>query len=184
MTEATGVQDNKTAIRVGTPLPVDVFVTLGNLLELAYPGTTIQATPPKARWEDTYTEFIIDRSKRVEVSPEQVADAVEESDGEDVEVIGFDDDGHVQFSTPDEASLALGHIAASMLDHSGAVNYLEAEVRDAEGNRYVVCAARSKGQTPHALKTAAEEKLAEAEATIADLRKRVASLEKNSEKHV
>ena len=91
------------------------------------------------------------------------------------EILGADDhdhDGAITRSgpgkltvTPDDAWDELALFAYVVLTASGAINYVEREVTDREtGERFVVIAARSPGQTPHVLRMKAERGLQEANA--------------------
>lgn len=100
-----------------------------------------------------------------------------EGDGS-VDVTGFNG-GTLTVSTPKGATQALAEWAHTILSGTdGAVNYVEQEVFDEKsGRRFVVTACWSTGQTPHALRAAAERRAFDAEARAAELEARITELE-------
>lgn len=151
-------------IRIGAPLPLDIAGNVISAIGALYPNTTMSTNTGR----DALV-FNIPNGDR-EAADERLNDIekAEPVTGPDTDFIGFEG-GAVVTSTPEEASLAMGNLAASMLVVEGAVNYLEAEVRDSDGQQYVVCAARSKGQTPHKLRLKAEAAREAAEQKVSDL---------------
>lgn len=159
-------------IRLGVPLPADVFATLLMLIGKAWPDAAIISDPERAgvprefwpRWSSGEQLIRVDTARRPKaVSKKAAQEAVAEHAAEEGEYVpttsGIGDDGWVKLSAPEELSHLLGAMCHRILEGTeGVVNYLEWEVGDAEtGTRTVVSAARSKGQTPHALRQAAEQ---------------------------
>lgn len=153
-------------IGIRTPLPLDVSSTIIRAIGAVYPGAKIRTDGRR----NELTLLIPDAERNRQGRKRDIVKALVEPDEHtrDANFEGFDD-GSVRFSTPEDASLALGTIAKAMLDADGTTNYLEASVHDEEGNTYVVCAARSSGQTPHALRLAAEARADRAESRLAEL---------------
>lgn len=90
-----------------------------------------------------------------------------------LEQIGEDEDGRATLtvSTPEEAGQAISAWAHLMLADSEAENYLEWTISGTDPDtgkplRYVICVANSPSQTPHALRKAAEKKLAAVRAIV------------------
>ncbi len=161
--------DDVTKIEIGLPLPIDVASTLMSTISVVYPGAMIR-TDGRDR---TITMTIPNTGRRATIPKRKVKAALVTAD-ENAEAnlhnVGeVDGQLSVDLGLPEAMSLELAHIAAGMLSAEGTVNYLEAECRDGDGNRYVVCAARSQGQTPHALRLAAEKRAEMAEARLAEM---------------
>lgn len=155
--------DARVRVDLGLPLPIDVASTIGNLIDAAYPGTVIDTTAGYGVMRLLLPEH---RGRAKKVNRRAVAAAVVEPSELPLEVTGWQPtEGGVQasFSAPEQLVCAMLRLVKSVLDGTdGAVNYVEQEVVDREApyNRYVVIAARSSGQTPHALRQAAEARLA------------------------
>lgn len=171
-------------INVELPLPLEVAGALMELIGTAWPDAMVST-------ERRFGDFNGDRALSMRVNhrrrPKKVskrkaaaivgqnADQADEATAAgvgDADFLGFDD-GWVSLAAPAELSLHLGSVCAHLLDaNEDAVNYLEWEVREparddgTPGARYVLSAARSKGQTPHALHTRARDELADLRAKI------------------
>lgn len=154
--------DDWTEVNIAAPLPLDVAGTLLSLIGAAYPSCVINTAGAKDRWSDRpeyALQLRIDPTERAKrVTKKQAAELVD--DASDVDVLGFDD-GWLSTATPDELGLALGGIAHAMFTATdGAINYVEWQVHTKDkDHRYVLSVAKSKGQTPHAMLTAAKERL-------------------------
>lgn len=172
-------------IRVETPLPMEVAGTLMQLIGTAWPDAMVRTDAGRA------LTMVVDHTRRPKKVTKKATKAIvagqaaEQDEAVaagvgDSDFLGFND-GWVTLAPPEELSLHLGAVCARMLESAeGAVNYLEWEVREparddgTPGARYVLSAARSKGQTPHALRTRAETELADLRAR---LRQEAAGLE-------
>lgn len=147
-------------IRVATPLPSNVVLTLGALIEAAWPNSQL------AMNEDRLTNqivFRIDNGSRQAVPDEDAAALLLPAGPGDVDITGLGPDG-VSVLTPVEvAANLLPAIKAAFEEFPDAENYLEIPIYDpADGTRYILNFARSKDQTPHELRMAAERELADA----------------------
>lgn len=162
-------------ISLGLPLPVDVFATLGDLINKAWPGASIITDPENAGvpqrvrsqfgWGhgSQYQLIRIDTGRAPKRVSKKAATEVVEANAaetEPLDFLGFDDEGWVKMAPPEELSLHLGAIGRRLLEcYPDAINYVEWQIVDREDNhrRYVLSVARSKGQTPGALRQKAEE---------------------------
>lgn len=157
-------------IRIGLPLPVDVFATLGNLIDKAWPGADIITDPEKAGvprefwpgWRGGEQLIRIDTTRKPKAvskkaAQETAAENYVEDDEERLTTGGIDEDGWVKMSAPEDLQMHLGLVAHTILEGTqGALNYLEWQMSDPDGNTTVLSVARSKGQTPHQLRMKAE----------------------------
>jgi hypothetical protein len=175
-------------IALGMPMPVDVFATLGDLINKAWPGADIivdaaaAGVPPEVMnqlgigWGGIRGAQIIRiptsrKGRRIAKRDAQaiVEENTRELDAEDgrLNFEGFSESGVGFSGMPEELQLRLGDKGMAILAaHEGAINYVEWEVRATDGTGAVLCIARSKGQTAHALRTKAEDKIARALARI------------------
>lgn len=153
-------------IRVAGPLPMGVAGALMQLIGSAWPESVIDTSgrgdrrrPRRVHYgQDALVMLVPPKAaKRVTKKAAKAIRAEAEEAEETGELFGFDG-GWVKIAPPEELGLYLGSVAKAMLDaHEDAVNYVEWEVRDRESlERTVLSVARSKGQTPHALRMAAE----------------------------
>ena len=143
--------DDRVPIRIEGPLPANIAGALMNLIGSAWPDAMIQT--------DSSSRIALD----MRVPNESAKTLDQEFIDEIVKDAGSDDglefnglrDGWVAFAPPEELCLYLGQVCHSLLEASeGAVNFLEWVVttgKDPDDPRYVLSAARSKGQTPSAL---------------------------------
>lgn len=156
-------KENWTPIRIEAPLPLDLAGALMQLIGTAWPEAVVTESsgyrkfglemlvPPRQKHKVTKREA---DAIRDETAPTD-ADAT-------AEFLGFrwDDEGHAWLSMapPEDLCLYLGEIGHRIIEaYADAVNYLEWEIRTKDGdNRYVLSVARSKGQTPGALRKKAE----------------------------
>jgi hypothetical protein len=148
-----------TPIRIEGPLPNMVAVALIQAIGNMWPEATIQGNasrhlaldmrvPPNTQPEDLDQEFI-----------DQIRKNVDEGH-EDLEFLGFRD-GWVAFAPPEELCLHLGNVAHSIFKshEPDAINHVEWEVKtgnEADDPSYVLSISKSKGQTPLAMRKAAE----------------------------
>ena len=154
-------------IRIRQPLPLDVAGNLIKAIGTMYPDAQIVLS-------EHGPDLVIDLGTRTaRHSKKRIA--AEMDDGEPVDAgFSFTPDG-VKVSTPQEATLALAEWAYIMLTaHEDAFNYVEQTVTlpadgDREAKRLLLTACWSKGQTPHALRMAAEERAEKAEARLREL---------------
>jgi hypothetical protein len=149
--------DATTDIRVATPLPSSVLMTLGRLIDLAWPGAELAAG------NHGEITFRVNTGATADVGVDEVAAAKVEPRESDVLINELGPQG-VSLATPAEfAAALLPVLKASFQENPDAENYLETTVTDRDDHsRYVMIFARSQRQTPHELRMAAEKKLATA----------------------
>ena len=159
-----GMNPTSVDIKVATPLPASVLLTLGSLLEAAYPGTQLATNDDRHRDQ---VVFRIDSAARVDVDDETARGLRVEPGTEDLDVLALGPEG-VKTLTPELiADSFVPVIKAAFEQNPDAANYLEFTLRDSEhGNRYLLTFCRSAGQTPHELRMLAERKLEQARAGI------------------
>lgn len=179
-------------IRVETPLPMEVAGTLMQLIGTAWPDAQIRTDGGRMAFGGRALTMLVDHRRRPKKVTKKAAKAIVGQNADqadeaaaagvgDAEFLGFDD-GWVSMSAPEELQLHLASVCMHLLDgNEDAVNYLEWEVRtratdDAPARSFVLSAARSKGQTPHALRTRAETELADLRAQVRDLSTRIEAL--------
>lgn len=172
-------------IAIGMPIPVTVFATLGDLISKAWPGAVIITDPEAAQVPADvrrYVGYSRDVSllripkrapKRVsKKAAEEIADAnAREADGEPVDFMGFHSEENstwVRMAPPEELGAFLSDVGIRLLDSvEGAINYVEWECVDRETHaRTVLSVARSKGQTPGALRKRAEARVEDLERAL------------------
>ncbi|HEY1178473.1 MAG TPA: hypothetical protein VGF17_20140 [Phytomonospora sp.] len=166
-------------IVVGGPLPMDVATTLMQLIGAAWPSAVIDTSGRHAgqlsRWDSPALVMLIDPKARAKrVTKKQVAEAKQYDDGEGGSLVAItEEDGHTVVKmgdTPEELQLFLGGVAHDLFAQIGGDNYVEWTVRTGDGaHTYVLSIARSKRQTPHALRTKAEKDLEELRAAVRDI---------------
>lgn len=155
--------EDLTDIRIDGPLPASVVGTLIKLIGAAWPDA-MMADPG--------------RGGGLLFKVRGKAKKVKKKNLKQLKMKPIEDDTLVNTAGPDGISVAPPEVlAAAMLDgaraafseYPDAENYLESVVIDREENkRYVMIFARSKEQTPHELRMAAEQKLTTARADVAD----------------
>lgn len=141
-------------IKVATPLPSSVLLTLGNLIEAAWPGAEL------ADNEDRFTSQVIFRvntSARHVIEDAAAAALLIEPGEDDLEITALGPKG-VNTITPEIiAQNFVPVIKAAFENFPDAANYLEMPLRDpADGHRYLLTFCRSAAQTPHELRLKAE----------------------------
>jgi hypothetical protein len=156
--------ETTTDIKVATPLKSSVLLTLGNLIDAAWPGSQLVTN------EDPFTKqviFRIENAARVDVEDEDAADMRVESDEFDLDILALGPEG-VKTLTPEFiGSNFLPVIKAAFEQNPEAENYLEFTLNDPEDHqRYLLTFCRSAQQTPHELRMRAEQALVEARAKI------------------
>jgi hypothetical protein len=177
-------------IEVGTPLPLSVAATLVQLVGAAWPNSVlITKDHPRFGWApETALVMLVDHRKAPKRVGKRAAAAlaaeVAPEPGEDVPFGGFtEEDGRLVMhaGSPEDLQKELGAIVHTLMSAypvEQAPNYLEWTLdwpgdEDHPRARYVLCAARSAQQTPHALRAQAEAELARERAAHAALRARV-----------
>jgi hypothetical protein len=176
MTRARRTPD-PTRIAIDLPLPLDVAGTLSALIGLAYPSAKIDTRGGRQLW------FMVDGADRARMPGKKRAAAVKEYAPEDPveggDVTHVDGTGW-SVAPHEDVALALADMVTRILDADGEAgeNYLEWQLSDRKdpSKQYVVYAARSKAQTPHALRTAAERALAQCQRELADARAELGTL--------
>ncbi|MET4144271.1 hypothetical protein [Arthrobacter sp. UYCo732] len=151
-------------IRIATPLPSSVLLTLGALLDSAYPGAQLATNDEKYRDQ---VIFRVDNAKRQTVDDVTAADLRVEPSGEDLDIIALGPEG-VRTLTPEFiADSFLPVIKAAFEMNPEAENYLEFTLIDKEDHhRYLLTFCKSAHQTPHELRKLAEQDLADARGVI------------------
>lgn len=167
-------------IAVGLPLPINIVATLGDLIDKAWPGAQIITNAEGAgvpidvrnRWPvRDFMLIAVPKRAPKRVSKKDAAAAAAANDlepGEEAADLTGLDDEWVTIAPPEELGAFLGAAGRHMLAaFEDATNYVEWEVIDREtGERTVLSVARSKGQTPGALRVKAEEQLAALRARV------------------
>ncbi|GAA4035002.1 hypothetical protein GCM10023063_19140 [Arthrobacter methylotrophus] len=153
-----------TDIKVATPLKSSVLLTLGNLIDAAWPGSQLVTN------EDPYTKqviFRVDHSARVDVDDTAAADMLVEPDEFEVDIVSLGPEG-VKTLTPEFIGANfLPVIKQAFEQNPEAENYLEFTLIDKEDHqRYLLTFCRSAQQTPHELRMLAEQELTEARGKI------------------
>lgn len=151
-------------IIVRTPLPASVVATLGSLIEAAWPGTELGAAPSGS---NQIIFQVPDQRPRVVTSSAAAELAASSPADGDMVVYELSPEG-ISVGTPIEIAQALlPIIQASFEANPEAPNYLEMPIRDPQANcTYLLTFCRSAAQTPHELRTIAEEKLRTSRAEI------------------
>ncbi|HEX9088891.1 MAG TPA: hypothetical protein VF867_15340 [Arthrobacter sp.] len=150
----TDAPDTTIDIKVSTPLPSNVVMTLGALIDAAWPDSQLAFN------EDRFTNQVIYRinnASRRAVPDEEAAALHVEPATDGIDIIGLGPEG-VSMLTPSQvAANLLPVIKTAFEEFPDAENYLEMPIIDPETHhRYVLTFARSKEQTPHALRMVAE----------------------------
>lgn len=151
---------NSTDVEIRLPLPLDLAGTLLNLIGAAYPKAQVRmsgshmtvAIDPADRIPDGDLETYLESFTPSMLEP-GVGETLLQRDG---------------VSAPEWLAHVLGEIAQAALDN--APNYIEAPLRlTATSGEMVMTVARSEGQTPHALRMAAEARVSQLEDKLKDL---------------
>lgn len=151
-------------IKVATPLPSSVLLTLGALLDAAYPGAELATNDEPYR---NQVIFRIDNAKRQAVDDGMAAELRLEPSDDDLDIISLGPEG-IKTLTPEFiGSNFLPVIKAAFEQNPDAANYLEFTLIDSEDHhRYLLTFCRSAQQTPHDLRLKAEQALEEARGRI------------------
>lgn len=151
-------------IKIATPLPSSVLLTLGALLDAAYPGAELATNDEPYR---NQVIFRVDNAQRQTVDDATAADLRVEPGDDDLDIMALGPEG-VQTITPEIIGASfLPVIKAAFERNPDAANYLEFTLLDPEGrHRYLLTFCRSAQQTPHELRLKAEQELTEARAKI------------------
>jgi hypothetical protein len=156
--------ETTTDIKVATPLKSSVLLTLGNLIDAAWPGS--QLVTNDERYRDQVI-FRIDNAARVDIADAE-AEALRIEPGEfEVDIVALGPEG-VKTLTPEFiGSNFLPVIKEAFEQNPEAENYLEFTLIDKEDHqRYLLTFCKSKYQTPHELRMKAEQELADARSQI------------------
>ncbi|MCC3292521.1 hypothetical protein [Arthrobacter sp. zg-Y1110] len=154
-------------ICIATPLPSSVLLTVGGLIDAAWPGAEL-ATNHDGRVNQVI--FRIRNRPARTVTPEEAEALIlePEPDG-DVQVTSMGPAGVSVLTPADVAANLLPVIEQAFEEFPEAENYLEMPVRDPKsGHRYLLTFCRSAGQTPHELRSIAEAKLEKAYGDCSD----------------
>lgn len=156
--------ETTTDIRVATPLKSSVLLTLGALIDAAWPGSQLVTN------EDPYAKqviFRVDHSTRVDVEDADAAGMRVEPGEFDVDVVSLGPEG-IKTLTPDVIGENFLPVIKEAFElNPEAENYLEFTLIDKEDrHRYLLTFCRSAQQTPHELRMLAEQELTEARGKI------------------
>jgi hypothetical protein len=158
------VPETTTDIKVATPLKSSVLLTLGNLIDAAWPGSQLVTnTDPYAQ----QVIFRVDHAARVDVEDADAADMLVEPDEFEVDIVALGPEG-VKTLTPEFIGANfLPVIKEAFAKNPEAENYLEFTLIDKEDHhRYLLTFCRSAQQTPHEMRMLAEQELTEARGKI------------------
>ena len=137
---------SETTITIGLPLPLDVFATLCNLVESAYPNSKVKMGYRTA-------DVIINDTERVE-DPVDLIEAKQFASKFSLDALfeGVSDES-MKLVLPEYLAKTFATMFIRLFaDNPLAINYLEMLVDSPDDEqRYAVHIARSKGQTPHEL---------------------------------
>lgn len=156
--------ETTTDIKVATPLKSSVLLTLGALIDAAWPGSQLVTN------EDPYTKqviFRVDHSARVDIDDADAADMVVEPDEFEVDIVSLGPEG-VKTLTPEFIGANFLPVIKEAFEmNPEAENYLEFTLIDKEDHqRYLLTFCRSAQQTPHELRMLAEQELDDARSKI------------------
>lgn len=155
----------------GRAIPFDVIGSLMPAIGHLWPGAKMG--PGQSTFGHTDgVSIIIPADERAKPMTKAAARKIKKHRDEetgDAGVIGYGADG-LTATTPEDYRRRLGEWAYMMLTGvDGAINYVEQGVTAPDGRALVVIAAWSEGQTPHALRMAAEKRADAAEARLRDV---------------
>jgi hypothetical protein len=167
-----------TRLAIDLPLPLDMVGTVMGLIGAAYPTAKLDT-----RGGHQLVALIPESARARKVS-KKAAEALKEPAPDDPtengDLASINADGSFGLIPHEEVRMRLAEMMARVLDADGGAgeNYIEWAVHDLEdpSNRYVLYAARSRKQTPHALRQRAEADLAAARAEVEQLRAEVAGV--------
>jgi hypothetical protein len=156
------MSDDLTEIRIGLPLPMDITGTLLNVIGLTWPGAVIKGGDDMPTVPRHMVVGIPDKQRHKSVkAAEKYAKRKEFLDANaDADITELDPSG-VGFSWPQWLAAQWVAMARQCWEKfPDASNYLQSEILDKDTKqRYVFYVAKSKGQTPHQLRDAAEKRL-------------------------
>ncbi|MFS0885354.1 hypothetical protein [Aeromicrobium sp. 179-A 4D2 NHS] len=154
-----------TVVNIDLPLPMDVVGHLLGAFGAIYPGS-------KVAMGGRGLSINLHEGDRPAV-PEaletiQPAD-LPHDDEDDVLLTGTRDDGTIRFAPPERIAQILTNWGRTILDQNDAPNFVEMQLIDNEtGEEYVTSVARSKGQTPHQMLAAANERADDARTLLTE----------------
>jgi hypothetical protein len=154
--------DDMTDIRIELPLPMDITGTLLKIIGLTWPGAVIKQEKNSRDWDRHLVVGIpnAQRHKTPKAAEKYVKRKEYLNANADAAITGLDPSG-VSFGWPEW--LARSWVAMAMdcwEKFPDAKNYLESTIHNPESREwYVFYVAKSEGQTPHALREAAEKRL-------------------------
>lgn len=147
-------------INIEGPLPMGHAGALMQLIGAAWPNAVIQTDPGRGRRERALCMKVPPSGARTisKVEAQNLASQADRAneETEDSMFLGFDK-GMLLTAPPEELCLALGEVGHALFSRTeGAINYVEWEIKTSQGERYVLCVAKTEEQTPGSLKTKAE----------------------------
>jgi hypothetical protein len=164
MGAVTTASEDTVDIKIATPLPSSVLLTLSALVDAAYPGSSWVGN------DDRHTNqviFRINNDARRDVSTEEAAALRHEPGDGDVDITALGPEGVSMLTPLEVAANLLPVIKTTFAGFPDAENYLEMPIHDpSDGNRYLLTFCRSRWQTPHELRMKAEKDLADARGRI------------------
>lgn len=169
-------EDGWTEITILTPVPAGLAGVLMNMFGAVWPETTIENSNRstltfRVPWGISEEQKLTD-----EVAARLREDA--SGDHEDLMFMGFRE-GEAIFTPPEELCRSLGEFAhLIMSSHMGeqAINHLEWQVTDGTNPMYVLSISRSDGQTPLAMRKAAERKAEDLAVQVEELEHEIREL--------
>lgn len=152
-----------TAIRIEGPLPMGVAGVLLTTIGTLWPDAVIKPGKRNDFGRDYALDMRIPPNAPAQTLDEEFIEQMQKNatDDDGSEFLGFDDDGWVAFAPPKELCLHLGNVAHGIMTahEPEAVNHVEWTIRTGDAHddpAYVLSISRSKGQTPLAMRQAAE----------------------------
>ena len=161
-----------TEVRIDLPLPGDIVSTLIQVIGITYPNTVIK-TDDRPDWDKRHQLVLeIDEADRHKTPKKRkkYEEAKQHASVKQVDITELTPNS-VGVSPWEWLAKSWVAMAKDGMEMFGADNYLETTLMDPEINqRYVFWVAKSKEQTPHALRQKAEQRIAVLEAEIAQLK--------------
>lgn len=157
-------EDDRVRVRIEAPLPLNFAGALMTLIGSAWPDTQMSTNTSRG----IAMELLVPNDPPVDVDAECLEEIRKSAETAEMEVeLQGVHDGWLAFAPPEELQLHLGGVAHSiMCATEGATNYVEWTITtgtEPADPSYVLSIARSKLQTPHELRMAAEKKLEQRE---------------------
>lgn len=153
--------DDLAEIRIGLPLPMDLTGTLLKVIGLTWPGAVIKNGDDPRHDRHMVVGIPASQRHRTAKKAEKYAKRKEYLNANvDADITELDPNG-VSFGWPEWLAAQWVAMARQCWEKfPDAKNYLQSEILDRDTKqRYVFYVAKSEGQTPHALRTAAEKRL-------------------------